>query len=287
MTPDTEFKPPCLACGYELVGIPADQNCPECGMPASITLEHKTRLTPHLHRTIRRSARAAIYAIARVPLALLAAGLSLLMSGQAGVVPSAPRGTLEGFLALATLATAASCWSLTTPIPAMEGARQGAFDAQRLRIALRAALLAASVVIALGVVITNYVVPPGTHAVTFRLVYSNLLGLAIAVAYLSLIAYIRWLALAVPSRALRVRASAAFWQGCIAIALAAAAGMTWLLTPRTNAPGLGQVGMLTVFVAVATPIIPIYLLSTACSMLVALINRLKAVNPAPLAPAEP
>lgn len=272
-----EFNTPCIACGYELAGIPDDRNCPECGLATEVTRERKTRIPQSLHRTLRLSARSAILAIASVPTALLIAALAMLMYGKAGV---APRGTLQAFIALATLATAASCWRLTTPIPVL----RGPLDARRCRAALRASLVAAALVLVGGAAITSRGGLTGTPADLFPVVYAVLLGIAFAVAHLSLIAYIHWLALAVPSRALRVRTKAAFWQGCIAIALAAAAGLTWLFTSRNNAPGVTNLGMLDVLVAVATPVIPIYLLSTACSMLVALINRLKSVQPAPSSP---
>lgn len=266
--PRPEFNTPCIACGYELVGIPDDRNCPECGLATEVTRDRKTRIPQHLHRTLRLSARSAILAIASVPTALLIAALAVLMFGKAGV---APRGTLQAFIALATLATAASCWRLTTPIPAL----RGPLDARRCRAALRASLSVAPLVLIGGAAMTSRGGLAGTPADLFPVVYAVLLGIAFAVAYLSLIAYIHWLALAVPSRALRVRTKAAFWQGCIAITLAAAAGLTWLFTPRLSQPGVAHLGMLEVFVAVATPVIPIYLLSSACSMLAALINRLK------------
>jgi hypothetical protein len=132
--PDPELR--CLACGYNLVGLPESGQCPECGTPIARSLRGNLfrYASPDYLRTLHRGATLALVAsliyifdwVPKIPLSMIFAALQI---GSVRV--------LDAFFDIATLATMLfGWWMLSTPDPAFVGADSARDWRVRLRVLL-------------------------------------------------------------------------------------------------------------------------------------------------------
>ena len=210
---------PCRKCGYDLRGLSAGGNCPECGTPVAFSLQGDLlgNAEPDWLHTLRRGVNCILGGV----LAAIAAGILNAIANSSQQPLTAGLGQAVSLLSTALFLIGS--WLLTTPDPS--GLGDDRYGTSRKLIRIGVICSAAGTLLEFPQAFVNY--PP---AVATPLALVQLpLGVMAVVAVFATLSYLSKLAQRIPDAALSRRARFLFWAlgisyaivilGAIAVAL--------------------------------------------------------------------
>jgi hypothetical protein len=231
---------PCLACGYNLRGLPRGENCPECGQPIARSLQGNLLRfsSPEYIATLHRGTiivQASLILMVIISVAgIIAVFAVAAAAGPAGANKVQPY--VNAANAVLYAMSLVGWWLLSSADPAFVGSENGATARKVVR--------ATVAINAVGQAVTFIVGVPGTAAFlrgkpltgsdVILLIVSLAAGVAWIVGYFASMRYIGWLAPRFPSERIRDRAKMLMWLGPVLYIFGCGIGQIVLLVLYYN-----------------------------------------------------
>lgn len=274
---------PCVSCGYNVRGLPADGACPECGTPIPASLHGRLLryASPGYLAMLHRGAVVVETAIAAQAVMVMAAVFLPWFTSRAG----APAWLKAVAIAADGVTTALSVlgligwWMLSSRDPGEGPEAPGRITRIVLRWAVAAQLAAALGSLVVGAVLSGTRVTPGTR--TLLTVQSGIdwaQALAWVVAFFAGLTYLRHLALRIPNRTLAARTDGlrTFATVLVAAVVVVAGVLVVLTLLLQGSSAMAVVGVLTgMAVCFGIPVLGVVTL-VAFIMYVLLIDQVRA-----------
>lgn len=209
----------CITCGYDLVGLTNDDQCPECGTPAA----NSTRGTMLIHSSPEHTARLhkGVFIIQAAIITAIIATVLLLIVGLAVAFTSAVLSTgaqIAGQV-IQTGAWAAvlyGWWLFSEPDPHYTGkdAGDGSRKFVRVTVIIQAAVTAIAFVVGLGQIGSGSLTATSLSVWDILAFVMMLIGLASQVAwFIASMLYLKWLGARLPDARVVKRAGLLVWLG--------------------------------------------------------------------------